>query len=78
MVFSTFLDPCIYGSFARTENEVRNRAPSDQRKKGSKTRQNDEVRGRFLADFSDFLAKMADFTAQRAKSRLGPSKNCHF
>ena len=47
-------------------------------RKGSKTRQNDEVQRRFFMIFHDFLAKSGDFMAQRAYIWQNQSKTVIF
>ena len=47
-------------------------------RKGSKTRQNDEVRTSFLPDFLENLQKMVDFQGQNAAFLAKPSKSVIF
>ena len=47
-------------------------------RKGSKTRQNDEVWGQFLLDFQQNLAKTVNFKGLRAYICKKRSKNSHF
>ena len=78
LVFSTFLVPCIYGRSRRTEKSTSKSCTIGSDKKGSKTRQNDEVFGPILVDFQPFSGYFWPFIWPRGGGLSHFARNAPF